>query len=294
MAEFSPTFWHQLLFLSRRSLDSFVGMFSLTAAHLFAATFLSFLFSFLYRHEGLDLAGTEDKAGMITFLLLIVAFSSISCLELLVSERRVFSSDYDRGLYGVVPYFAVKVFFDFVPHRILPTAILAVTSYFPMGLRQDGNGIHFAMFVVILLLFSIWNVALCICVGLLTGDFGTGALVSSLIILWNTAFGGLMITPASIPAYFRPIRYISPQYFAYEASMVNELIGRICVFNPVNSDNSHESVQVTVDCNSFILNLGLNPDNFVTDVMSLGIGTIGWLVVAVLLMKIVAMVRANH
>lgn len=299
LAQFQPGFWHQLQFLFHRSHDSFTGMFALTAVHIFAAMALSLIFSFLYEGETLDVAGTEDKAGMITFLLLIVAFSSLSCLELLVSEGRVFASDYDRGLHGVTPYLLVKVLFDFLPHRIMPTAILAMSTYFPMGLRTDAP-VHFLMFVAVLIIFSIWNVALCICIGLIAGEFGTGALACALVILWNTAFGGLMIQPASIPPAFRPFKYLSPQYFAYEAVMVNELLGQSCLFNPSTSSgsgsssgSSGESI-ASVSCTEFILNLGLDPSAFLRDVISLIGGSLLWILLAIVLMKLVAMFRKTN
>ena len=276
--------WEQFFVLSRRSWRSLMGSYYLIACHAAAAWFLGVVLMNLYTSQKLDLSGTENKAGMITFLLLIVAFSSVSCLELFISEKKLFILERENGYYATIPYFATKVLFDYIPLRMVPTLLITSVIYFPMGLRTDASS-YFLWFNLIVVLFSLFVTGTCFCVAMVTDSFGAAALFSSLLILWNTAYGGLMIQSHSIPPLFRVFKYMSPFYYGFEALMVNELEGLHCVFDPANSEGQSEGVSVPILCRQFLYNIGLVPDHFKADVVALGAGTIIFLWIALMLLS---------
>lgn len=268
--QYFPQLWDQIIILSQRTWASLIGSNYLLTSHTAATVFLSVALSFLYNQEALTLSGTEDKAGMMTFVLLVIGFSSLSSMDLLISEKLLFCAERENGYYSTGAYYLVKLLFDFVPLRILPTATLGACIYYPLGLRVDGNS-HFLWFLVLLVAYSIFVTGMCICVAIIAPTFGTAALVSALVILWYTVFGGLMIQSDSIPLYLRWFKYLSPSYYTYEALMVNELEGQKCIFNPATTEGSTAGISIPIECQQFLFNLGLDPRHFNFDVMMLGI-----------------------
>lgn len=275
--KYYPHTWNQIMILSRRTWAALLGANYLLTSHAAATVFLSLALSFLYNEVQLTLAGTEDKAGMMTFLLLVIAFSSLSSLDLFISEKKLFCSERENGYYSTGAYFIVKVMFDLVPLRIVPTLLLSSSIYYPMGLRIDGSA-HFLWFLLITTMFSMFVTAMCFCVAIVAPTFGTAALVSALIILWYTVFGGLMIQSKSIPSWLGWFKFTSPFYYGYEALMVNELEGQQCVFNPSNTEGSSTGWSVPVACQQFLFNFGLDPRNFQRDVALLSALTLATLI----------------
>jgi ABC-type multidrug transport system ATPase subunit len=282
---YRPSVWQQLFILARRTAAALIGSYHLVAAHALFTLFLGITLSFIYASEGLDLAGTENKAGLFTFLLLVVSFSSLSCLELFIAERRLFEVEHENGYYGTLPYFTVKILFDFVPLRILPTSVLAACIYFPVGMRSDA-GSYFLWFVEIFTMFSLATTSLSLIVAIIAPAFGPGALFASLLVLWNTAFGGLMIQGDTIPDFFIPFRYTSPSFYAYESLMVNELLGQNCTLDPISSDGKKQNVHVPIQGITFLYNLGLDPNHFGRDVAILHGQTALTIVVAFFILMI--------
>ena len=276
--KYYPNAVQQFCILAERSWCSLMGSYYLISSHACATLALGILLSLLYHKEKLDLAGTEDMAGMITLLLFLVAFSSISCLDMFISEKRLFVVERDNGYYGTGPYYLTKLIFDLVPLRILQTAVLGAVIYYPLGLRQD-SGSPFVTFISILVLFQLVVTAICLCIATLCPTFGAGALGSSLIILWHSAFGGLITQSTKIPRGLVWCKYLSPFYFAYEALMVTLLDGLTCTFNPRGDHGQAGELVVPLPCKQFLFNDGLDPANFPRDVSMM----LGWLVVYLIL-----------
>jgi ABC-type multidrug transport system ATPase subunit/ABC-type multidrug transport system permease subunit len=279
---FYPNLVQQLVLLSERTWNSLMGSYYLIVCHACATLFLGVVLSFLYQKEALDLSGTEDKAGMMTFLLLVVGFSSISSLDLFMSEKRLYVIERDNGYYRSGAFYFTKILFDFLPLRIVPSAILAAVTYFPMGLREDEAS-RFLWFIAIVVVFQLFVTGICLCVATLSPTFGAGALCSALVILWHSAFGGLMMQPSTIPVGLSWFRFLSPFYFAYESLMVNELDGLGCVFDPANAEGNREGAFVPLPCRQFLYNMGLSPDNFNRDVAALCSWTAGYVLLGAVL-----------
>jgi len=137
-----------------------------------------------------------------------------------------------------------------------------------MGLRTDG-GSYFAWFALVNGLFAIQTSAMTMCAAALTSTFGAAALLSAIIILWNFVFCGLLIQAGTLPALFVPFRDISPFFLAFEALLVNELDGQNCQFAPVDASGRPSSHQIPLYCRQYLYNLGLVPENFSRDVLTL-------------------------
>lgn len=276
--------YQQLALLTSRAVTSLMGSFHLVACHALVVVCLASLMAFLYQEQALDLPGFMNRVGCFSFLLLVTSFVSLSCLEQLILERKLFNVERENGFYSTFPYLFSKLFVDVFPLRILPAVVLTSVIYFPMGFRVD-SGIHFCWFILITVLFSVCMTLMVMCIGIVTGTFGAAALASSVFILWNFVFGGALVQTETIPWYLRVFSNVSPFFLAYESLMVNELNGQACVFSPTDETGAKSDVEIDIMCTQYLANAGLKPDRFGPDVMQLGVycfvfAGLAWLLLA--------------
>lgn len=275
--------YQQVGLLTSRAARSLLTSSHLIVCHAAVTASVSTLMMILYHEEGLDLPGALNRAGSVTFLLLVVSFASLSCLEHLVTERKLFAVERENGYYTTLPYLLSKIIVDIIPLRVLPTLVMAALIYVPMGLRGD-SGIHLFWFIIIVALFSVCITLIVMCVGVVTGSFGSAALLSSVVILWNFVFGGLLVQSTTVPAALRPFQAASPFFLAFESLLVNELDGQDCTFAPTDATGKPSSTNVPILCVQYLTNMGLTPARFTRDVGQLAVMVLVLLCLAWLLL----------
>ncbi|ORC89274.1 ABC transporter [Trypanosoma theileri] len=262
--------YQQFMLLTSRAASCLVSSFHLVVCHAAVTAFVGVLMMFLYREQNLDLPGALNRAGSITFLLLVVSFVSLSSLEQLIAERKLFVVERENGFYRTLPYLLSKILVDIVPLRIVPAMVLASLIYFPMGLRVD-DGVHFFWFIVVVILFSVCITLVVLCIGILTGSFGAAALLSSVVILWNFVFGGFLVQSETVPKALHPFQAISPFFLTFEALLVNELDGQACTFAPTDETGKPAANSIPIMCVQYLSNIGLKPARFNGDVAQLAL-----------------------
>ncbi|CBZ27176.1 ABC transporter-like protein [Leishmania mexicana MHOM/GT/2001/U1103] len=262
--------YEQMHLLISRSITCLFGSFHLVVCHSAVVACLATLMCVLYHEQALDLPGALNRAGSVSFLLLVTSFLSLSCLEQFIVERKLFNVERENGFYTTCPYLISKIVVDIIPLRIVPAMVLASVIYFPMGFRVDA-GQHFFYFIFIIVLFSICMTMVVLCIGIVSGSFGAAALLSSVLILWNFVFGGDLVQAETIPPPLRAFKSISPFFLAFESLMVNELNGQHCVFSPTDEAGKKSSESIPIMCVQYLANIGLKPDRFNIDVMQLAL-----------------------
>lgn len=262
--------YEQLQLLISRSLTCLVGSFHLIMCHAAVVACLATLMCVLYHQQALDLPGSLNRAGSVSFLLLVTSFVSLSCLEQLILERKLFNVERENGFYTTFPYLISKIVVDIIPLRIIPAMVLSSVIYFPMGFRVDA-GIHFFYFILIVVLFSVCITMMVLCIGIVSGSFGAAALLSSVFILWNFVFGGALVQAETIPSGLRTFKSLSPFFLAFEPLMVNELNEQHCVFSPTDETGKKSDVVIEIMCRQYLANIGLKPERFNADVMQLAV-----------------------
>ncbi|CAD2219152.1 ATP-binding protein cassette protein subfamily G, member 5 [Angomonas deanei] len=260
--------YQQMALLTSRSFASLLGSFHLIVCHATVTGLLALIMSFLYADQKLDLPGTLNRAGGVTFLLLVTAFVSLSCLELLLAERKLVVVEKENGYYSTFPYLFSKIVVDVLPLRVLPSVVLSCVLYFPMSFRTD-SGNHFTWFVLVVASFSVCMTLSIMCIGSVAGSFGAAALISSVFILWNFVFGGLMVQAGTLPSVFKPFETASPFFLSFESLMVNELNGQSCMFSPTDESGKQSDIKIPIMCVQYIANIGLQPQRFSTDILQL-------------------------
>ncbi|KAG5501193.1 hypothetical protein JIQ42_06191 [Leishmania sp. Namibia] len=276
--------YEQLQLLVSRSITCLFGSFHLVMCHSAVVACLATLMCILYHAQALDLPGSLNRAGSVSFLLLVTSFVSLSCLEQLILERKLFNVERENGFYTTCPYLISKIVVDIIPLRVIPAMVLASVIYFPMGFRVD-TGLHFFYFILIIVLFSICITMMILCIGIVSGSFGAAALLSSVFILWNFVFGGALVQAETIPSSLRAFKSISPFFLAFESLMVNELNGQHCVFSPTDETGNKSSASIPIMCVQYLTNIGLRPERFNADVMQLAVYCLLFVALAWLLLS---------
>eukprot|EP01061_Rhynchopus_euleeides_P009147 TRINITY_DN18292_c0_g3_i1.p2 TRINITY_DN18292_c0_g3~~TRINITY_DN18292_c0_g3_i1.p2 ORF type:complete len:237 (+),score=99.20 TRINITY_DN18292_c0_g3_i1:3-713(+) len=227
--------------------------------------------------------------GVVTFILLLIALSSMSVIDPVVRERQMFMEDKANQLYGTLPYLVTKVFLDFLVVRAIPTACLASVSYFAIGMRTEQTGPSpnpFLEFVGICILFNLVLTSMCLAVAGVSRTTGGATLVSILVILFFFLFNGPILQLDSVPEGLRWLRWLSPFAMAFEVLLVNELQGLECVFAPTDAAGRETGAQIVILCQQYLVNFDLKEDRLNTDVGALIAWLAGYLLLAGLAMHL--------
>eukprot|EP00796_Vickermania_ingenoplastis_P006523 gene6523-4700_t len=284
LRKFYANIYQQLDILISRSCASLLGSFHLIACHAAVVACLSVLLCAVYKDQSLDLPGALNRAGCMTFLLLVTSFLSLSSLEALIVERRLFLEERENGFYTAFPYLVSRLVVDLLPFRVIPAVVLSAIIYFPMGFRVD-DGWCFLYFICIMALFSVDITLVTMCIGILCETFGSAALLSSVVILWNFVFGGAMVQAGTLSPWLQTVQRFSPFFLSFEALMVNELDGQTCTFSPTDETGHPSSASFTVQCRQYLANEGLSPARWTEDIIQLCLYSVFLVLLASLLLS---------
>ena len=106
-------------------------------------------------------------------------------------EREVFCQERASGSYRASAYFVVKVLFDAIPLRAIPTMITGVLVYFLTGMQPDPA--LFGYFILITVMFSIITALICIAIAAIVANQALANLVAIVTLLFMMLFQGAMI-----------------------------------------------------------------------------------------------------
>ena len=286
----APRLTRKLATLLERGAVTMVNDHSLLAAHAGVTLVFAALLSVLYAGQEYDLTGVINRSGVMTFLLLLIALSSMSVIDPIVIERGLFKEDKANRIYGTVPYFSTKLLLDFIFVRIVPTVCLAATSYFAIGLRTEQTGPSsnpFLEFVGICVLFNLVLTAMCVVVAGFAPSTGAATLVCTLVILFFFLFNGPILQLDSVSEGARWLRWVSPFAMAFEVLMVNELAGLECTFAPTDAAGRESGDTIKILCEQYLINFDLQVDRVNTDIGALVLWLLGYLALGCVVMHFV-------
>lgn len=131
----------QFLALSQRLLLQARRHPLLLALHLGGAAAMGLCLATVFRGGlRLDLAGAQNRFGLLFFVLLYLTMLSMSSLPVWRDERRRFLLEINEGLYGRRPYFAAVATADLLLIRALPPMVLTLALYPLSGLSVAADG----------------------------------------------------------------------------------------------------------------------------------------------------------
>ncbi|KAF9927373.1 hypothetical protein FBU30_003279 [Linnemannia zychae] len=218
---YPTSFLTQLRVIMLRSLQTLIRDKSLLVLHFAVAIVLGIFVGGLYFRVPMDLAGFQNRAGSLFFMLALLGFSSISALGAFTETRTLFIKERSNGYYPPTPFIISTLLFDLIPLRVIPSIIMGSVSYFMIGLTADVE--TFFKFLLILVLFNVSTAMFCLVIAAGVRTTGVASLASSIVMLFMMLFGGFLINSGQIPKALTWIQYLSMFKYGFEALAINEV-----------------------------------------------------------------------
>jgi ABC-type multidrug transport system permease subunit len=183
---------------------------------------LGLVFQNIHDHDA-ETAGTQDRFGIMFFLVLYLSLLSLTSLPIWRDDQQLFVAERGSGIYDTSPYVLAAMLFDVLPYRVLPPLAFAFISY-PMIELNDEAGRQERFFLV-LFAANLTVSGVCMLIGVLTTSNAAANAAGSLAMLTSLLFCGFLLNKDSIPDGFSFLTWWSPASYAYEALVYNEFDG---------------------------------------------------------------------
>ena len=193
------------------------------------------------------------------FALCLLAFTSVTSVDLVQAERGVAAREMTRRYYSPWAYAASKLVLDGLLLRALPALLFALPFYFLMGLRAGAA--HFFTFLFVFVAFNAAVGALALGLAAALGSPGKTVLVMNLVLLVGVLFAGFLANKESIPPVLRWLTWLSVFRYAWEAMVINELTGAYLYLTAPNV-----SITIAIKGEVFLQIIGVDAGMIWTDV----------------------------
>ncbi|KAJ2156679.1 hypothetical protein GGF46_005025 [Coemansia sp. RSA 552] len=179
-----------------------------------------------------NFSGALFFTGVTQFLL-----SILSVVNVFTQERLVFLREWQGGYYGLPAYFISKNLIE-LPIQVILPVIYSVTSYWLLGLRQDGA--RFLLYTATCIVLNMCGFSFGLLLGSLFRDMSTILAALPAMFLPFLLFGGLLVNTGNSTVWLRWLQWISPIKYGYTALMRNQFDGYVVDGVPVGDDYLEE------------------------------------------------------
>jgi ABC-type multidrug transport system ATPase subunit len=226
---------------------------SLLILHCVLALGMGVFAGCVFFQVGLDTAGAQNRAGGLIFALAFFAFTSLTTVDLIFTEKRIASREINSGYYRRWTYVVSKLVLDGLFLRFLPTLLFSAPFYPMMGLDSDPHRV--ALFLMILGTFAVAVGALSLAMTLLSRSAGQASFAMNIILLVCLLNSGFFVNAENMPDWVSWLRYISFFFYGYSVLITNEVAGLLFNF-VVEGYTAVENVRGA----TFLSILGVNPN----------------------------------
>jgi len=189
-----------------------------------AVTILGLILGAVYWHNGPTLVDAQNLLGGIFFILALLSFGSMSSLDVFYNERSLFVRERDNGLYSTSAYYVARAMVDLIPMRVIPTLLLASTTYFMMGL-DTTDWINFVTYAGTLIMVSLCASTLCFSVSSISPSLAFANLVTILMLLFCMLFGGFLVSNAT-EGVLGYLQYFSFLNYGFDLVICQQMFNR--------------------------------------------------------------------
>uniref|UniRef100_A0A8C3S7C8 ABC transporter domain-containing protein n=1 Tax=Chelydra serpentina TaxID=8475 RepID=A0A8C3S7C8_CHESE len=203
---YCTSFFHQLKWVSRRTFKNLI----FNPQTICIANFLAFVCSF-------------HRVGALFFLTTNQCLSSVTTIELFVTEKKIFIHEYISGYYRVSAYFFSKIMADLIPMRTLPGIIFTSINYFLIGFKPTIGAFFIMMVTLILVAHTASSMALAIATG--QDVVAVANLLINICFVFMIIFSGLLVNLTSIESWLFWLNYFSIPRYGLTALQINEFTG---------------------------------------------------------------------
>ncbi|XP_027709187.1 ATP-binding cassette sub-family G member 2 isoform X2 [Vombatus ursinus] len=217
------SFCHQLKWLCKRSFKNLLRSPQASIAQVIITAFLGLIVGAIFFGLKDDPTGIQNRAGVLFFLTSNQCFSSISAVELLVVEKKLFIHEYVSGYYRVSSYFFSKLLSDLLPMRMLPSIIFTCITYFMLGLKQEVGAFFIMMLTLMMVAYTASSMALAIAAG--QSVVSVANILMTISFVFMMIFSGLLVNLRTVASWLSWLQYFSIPRYGYTALQHNEFLG---------------------------------------------------------------------
>ncbi|OWK06994.1 ABCG2 [Cervus elaphus hippelaphus] len=221
---YATSFCHQLRWISKRSFKNLLGNPQASIAQIIVTVILGLVLGAIFYGLKNDPSGIQNRAGVLFFLTTNQCFSSVSAVELLVVEKKLFIHEYISGYYRVSSYFFGKLLSDLLPMRMLPSILFTCITYFLLGLKPKAEAFFIMMFTLMMVAYSASSMALAIAAGQSVVSIAT--LLMTISFVFMMIFAGLLVNLKTVVPWLSWLQYLSIPRYGYAALQHNEFLGQ--------------------------------------------------------------------
>lgn len=176
---------------------------------------------------GADIAGFQNRAGSMHYLLTFFSLSGLSTAGTLTREWSLLWVERHAGLYHLLPYCLTRLAIELLLLRVLPAVAFGGVFYAMMGLKADAAA--FAQFELAAALASVDAALLCAAVAACAPHRpGATSLVATVLLLVCLLLSGFQINLRGLEQTgLAPLAELSFARHAFEVMLVNELSGAL-------------------------------------------------------------------
>jgi len=169
-------------------------------------------------------AGFQNKAGAMQITLTLFAFGGLSMLPAVASEWCIVWREWHAGFYSAWLYSTIKLSFDLLVLRVLPSVLFGAVFYALVGLRPELP--TFLLFQITLVLANCVSGLYCSAIGAAFPQSpGAACLLGVVTMLVSITLSGLNLNHQTLPQGLRWLPKISFCSYAFEILLTTELQG---------------------------------------------------------------------
>ncbi|KAL4534698.1 hypothetical protein Ndes2526A_g05580 [Nannochloris sp. 'desiccata'] len=209
-------------------------------------------------------SGVQNRMGATFFALALLAFTSLTTVDLLMNERNVVMREVRSGYYGPVAYLLSKLALDGMLLRAIPAIVFWAPFYYMTGFRSGAP--YAATYVFTMVAFNCCIGALSMAVTVGCNTAGQAAFVMNFTLLFMLVFTGFLVKISSVTPVLAWIHFLSPFFYAFEAMLSTELNGQSIDFAYQPTPDVPVTIIPDLKGETFLTSLGLSTTNTTRDI----------------------------
>jgi ATP-binding cassette subfamily G (WHITE) protein 2 len=225
-----------------------------TVVAIVVSIFFALLVGSIYWQLNRNVSGLHNRLGVLFFLTMNTAFSSLGSLATFLFDRSIYVREHRNGMYRPSSYYLGKILQD-LPMSLFVTFLFDLVAYFMVGLRADRFGWFYLASIMILLN----SYSMCLFISCVAKDYQVANLIAPVLLVLFLLPSGFLINLDTLPIYWKWVQYVSFVRFGFQALVANEADGLIICDTPYNfgetdSNNATYSETVCLDAGPIVDN----------------------------------------
>uniref|UniRef100_A0A8C1XRI8 ATP-binding cassette, sub-family G (WHITE), member 2a n=1 Tax=Cyprinus carpio TaxID=7962 RepID=A0A8C1XRI8_CYPCA len=281
---YSTSFFHQFNWVLKRTFRNLMLNPQTSFAQIGVMIFLALVVGAIFFGVEENSSGIQNRMGALFFITTNQCFSSISSVELFITERKLFVHEYISGYYRVSVYFLSKILSDVLTLRTIPAVIFSCVAYWMIGLKASAEAFFIFMFSIVLVSYTATSMTLAI-----SADQTVLAIANifmTISFVFMMIFSGLLVNLPSVADWLNWLKYFSIPRYGLAALEINEFTGlKFCDMTNVSST----LVEVCTTGEGFLSKQGITYSTWGLwqNHLALGIMTLIFLIIAYLKLRFI-------